>query len=202
MVQRLTTRVLVVGSGVAGLFTAWRCAEQGPVLLMTKRTLRDSNTMWAQGGIAAALGAGDSPELHRRDTLAAGAALCDVNAKNLASAAAKVPGAKQFRDFRKMYEELRDAEFDAGCALAARYQVASVCIKPYAVRRGVERLAGKITASRRIGGAGEFKMPLQDRRGASRKRAGRFVLSSVESVRLRASVDHKTAFTRFDWPSE
>ncbi len=80
MVQRLTTRVLVVGSGVAGLFTAWRCAEQGPVMLLTKRTLRDSNTMWAQGGIAAALGAGDSPELHRRDTLAAGAALCDVNA--------------------------------------------------------------------------------------------------------------------------
>jgi L-aspartate oxidase len=80
MVQRLTTRALVVGSGVAGLFTAWRCADQGPVMLMTKRTLRDSNTMWAQGGIAAALGAGDSPELHRRDTLAAGAALCDVNA--------------------------------------------------------------------------------------------------------------------------
>ena len=80
MVDRLTTRILVVGSGVAGLFTAWRCAEQGPVLLMTKRTLRDSNTMWAQGGIAAALGAGDSPELHRRDTLAAGAALCDADA--------------------------------------------------------------------------------------------------------------------------
>lgn len=80
MPDRLTTRILVVGSGVAGLFTAWRCAEQGPVLLMTKRTLRDSNTMWAQGGIAAALGAGDSPELHRRDTLAAGAALCDADA--------------------------------------------------------------------------------------------------------------------------
>ena len=80
MVQRINTRVLVIGSGVAGLFTAWRCADQGPVLLMTKRTLRDSNTMWAQGGIAAALGAGDSPELHRRDTLAAGAALCDANA--------------------------------------------------------------------------------------------------------------------------
>lgn len=79
-VERLHTRIIVIGSGVAGLFTAWRCAAQGPVLLMTKRTLRDSNTMWAQGGIAAALGAGDSPELHRRDTLAAGAALCDVNA--------------------------------------------------------------------------------------------------------------------------
>jgi predicted dehydrogenase len=40
-------------------------------------------------------------------------ALCDVNAKNLAAAAVKAPGAKQFRDFRKMYDELKDAEFDA-----------------------------------------------------------------------------------------
>ena len=40
-------------------------------------------------------------------------ALCDVNAKNLASAATKAPGAKQFRDFRKLYDELKDAEFDA-----------------------------------------------------------------------------------------
>ena len=46
-------------------------------MVLTKRTLRDSSTAWAQGGIAAALGAGDSPELHRIDTLAAGAALCD-----------------------------------------------------------------------------------------------------------------------------
>lgn len=48
--------------------------------MLTKRTLRDSATAWAQGGIAAALGAGDSPELHRQDTLAAGAALCDAAA--------------------------------------------------------------------------------------------------------------------------
>ena len=78
--ERIVTRVLVIGSGVAGLHTAWRSAEQGAVLLMTKRTLRDSNTMWAQGGIAAALGAGDSPELHWRDTLAAGGALTDAEA--------------------------------------------------------------------------------------------------------------------------
>src|SRR5437762_4254567 len=45
--------------------------------MLTKRSLFDSSTAYAQGGIAAALGAGDSPELHRRDTLAAGAALCD-----------------------------------------------------------------------------------------------------------------------------
>jgi L-aspartate oxidase len=50
------------------------------VVVLTKRTLRDSATAYAQGGIAAALGAGDSTELHRRDTLAAGAALCDAAA--------------------------------------------------------------------------------------------------------------------------
>ncbi|GLC27009.1 L-aspartate oxidase [Roseisolibacter agri] len=79
--DRLRTRFLVVGTGVAGLHTAWRVAEQGDdVLLLTKRTLFDSATAYAQGGIAAALGAGDSPALHRNDTLAAGAALCDAAA--------------------------------------------------------------------------------------------------------------------------
>ncbi|HWH53742.1 MAG TPA: L-aspartate oxidase [Gemmatimonadaceae bacterium] len=74
------TRFLVVGSGVAGLHTAWRASDHGEVLLLTKKSLFDSATAYAQGGIAAALGAGDSPELHRRDTLAAGAALCDAAA--------------------------------------------------------------------------------------------------------------------------
>jgi L-aspartate oxidase len=80
MVHRIRTRFLVVGSGVAGLHTAWRASEQGDVLLLTKGSLFESATAYAQGGIAAALGAGDSPELHRRDTLAAGAALCDAEA--------------------------------------------------------------------------------------------------------------------------
>jgi L-aspartate oxidase len=80
MPERMRTRFLVVGSGVAGLHTAWRAAEHGDVLVLTKRSLFDSATSYAQGGIAAALGAGDSPELHRRDTLAAGGALCDAEA--------------------------------------------------------------------------------------------------------------------------
>ena len=80
MVDRLRTRFLVIGSGVAGLHTAWRASEAGDVILVTKRSLFDSATAYAQGGIAVALGAGDSPELHRRDTLAAGAALCDAAA--------------------------------------------------------------------------------------------------------------------------
>ncbi|MEP7066994.1 MAG: L-aspartate oxidase [Gemmatimonadota bacterium] len=76
--------MLVIGSGVAGLQTAWRAAEActspGNVVLLTKESLLDSASSYAQGGIAAALGAGDSPELHRRDTLAAGGILCDRDA--------------------------------------------------------------------------------------------------------------------------
>jgi L-aspartate oxidase len=80
MAERIRTRVLVVGSGVAGLHAAWRASSFGDVLLLTKRSLFDSATAYAQGGIAAALGAGDSPELHRKDTLAAGAGLVDAAA--------------------------------------------------------------------------------------------------------------------------
>ncbi|MBX9929782.1 MAG: L-aspartate oxidase [Gemmatimonadaceae bacterium] len=80
MTERIRTRFLVVGSGVAGLHTAWRASAHGQVVVLTKRSLFDSATAYAQGGIAAALGAGDSTELHRRDTLAAGAALCDADA--------------------------------------------------------------------------------------------------------------------------
>src|SRR3954462_3706951 len=80
MAERIRTRFLVVGSGVAGLHTAWRASADGEVMVLTKRSLCDRATAYAQGGIAAALGAGDSPELHRQDTLAAGAALCDAAA--------------------------------------------------------------------------------------------------------------------------
>src|SRR5215217_1902741 len=80
MTDRIRTRFLIIGSGVAGLHTAWRASQTDDVLVVTKRSLFDSATAYAQGGIAAALGAGDSPELHRRDTLAAGAALCDAAA--------------------------------------------------------------------------------------------------------------------------
>jgi L-aspartate oxidase len=80
MTDRIRTRFLVVGSGVAGLHTAWRASQSADVLVLTKRSLFDSATAYAQGGIAAALGAGDSPELHRQDTLAAGGALCDAAA--------------------------------------------------------------------------------------------------------------------------
>ncbi|MFD4856951.1 L-aspartate oxidase [Streptomyces atratus] len=70
--------VVVVGSGVAGLTTALRCAAAGlATVVVTKARLDDGSTRWAQGGIAAALGDGDTPEQHLDDTLVAGAGLCD-----------------------------------------------------------------------------------------------------------------------------
>ncbi|MDX3850903.1 L-aspartate oxidase [Streptomyces sp. AK02-01A] len=73
--------VVVVGSGVAGLTTALRCTAAGlRTVVVTKARLDDGSTRWAQGGIAAALGEGDTPEQHLDDTLVAGASLCDEEA--------------------------------------------------------------------------------------------------------------------------
>jgi L-aspartate oxidase len=72
-----TDPVVVVGSGLAGLLVALRAAPNGPVILITKAALGEGNTIYAQGGIAAAIGAGDSPAAHLADTLEAGAGLCD-----------------------------------------------------------------------------------------------------------------------------
>lgn len=73
--------VVVVGSGVAGLTAALRCAATGArTVVVTKARLDDGSTRWAQGGIAAALGEGDTPEQHCADTLEAGAGLCDEEA--------------------------------------------------------------------------------------------------------------------------
>jgi L-aspartate oxidase len=71
---------IIVGSGIAGLYTALLARGQGSVLVLTKAGINDCNTKHAQGGIAAAIGVGDSPELHYRDTIAAGAGLCDEEA--------------------------------------------------------------------------------------------------------------------------
>jgi L-aspartate oxidase len=73
--------VVVAGSGIAGLTTALRLRQRvDRVLLVTKTVLDEGSTRWAQGGIAAALDPADSPEDHLRDTLIAGAGVCDVDA--------------------------------------------------------------------------------------------------------------------------
>ena len=74
------TDVVVVGSGVAGLMTALHATRAGRVLVVTKVHVDDGSTRWAQGGVAAALGADDSPQEHLLDTLEAGVGICDVAA--------------------------------------------------------------------------------------------------------------------------
>ena len=68
---------LIVGSGIAGLRAALELAPRGRVLILTKADPAESSTGYAQGGIAAAIGADDSPALHAADTIRAGDGLCD-----------------------------------------------------------------------------------------------------------------------------
>src|SRR2546421_420216 len=72
--------VVIIGGGIAGLSVALRLPETMRVALFTKEQLGESNTRYAQGGLAVALGGDDSPELHFQDTIAAGAGLCDETA--------------------------------------------------------------------------------------------------------------------------
>ena len=71
---------IIVGSGIAGLYTALLAEEQGSVLVITKGSIDDCNTKYAQGGVAASIGINDSPELHFKDTINAGDGLCDEEA--------------------------------------------------------------------------------------------------------------------------
>jgi L-aspartate oxidase len=68
---------VIIGSGIAGLYTALLAAEHGSVLIITKGSIDDCNTKHAQGGIAAPIGENDTPELHFSDTIKAGDGLCD-----------------------------------------------------------------------------------------------------------------------------
>ena len=76
--------LLVVGSGIAGLYAAIQAQERGAtVLLVTKGGIEETSTRYAQGGIAAAVGHDDTPEAHLRDTIEAGAGLVDEEAARI-----------------------------------------------------------------------------------------------------------------------
>jgi L-aspartate oxidase len=77
-------RPLIIGSGIAGLYVALRCHELGlRPTIVTKARLEESNTRYAQGGIAAAVGPDDSPRQHFQDTIAAGAELVNPAAARI-----------------------------------------------------------------------------------------------------------------------
>ncbi len=76
----IDTDFLVIGSGIAGLMSAIRLSEQGTVLIATKKDRAESNTNYAQGGIACVVASDDCFEQHIKDTMEAGAGLCDEEA--------------------------------------------------------------------------------------------------------------------------
>ena len=75
--MKRTVDFLFIGSGLAGLSFALKVAPYGKVCVASKTMLDETNTRYAQGGIAAVINAGDSYEKHVNDTLIAGDGLCD-----------------------------------------------------------------------------------------------------------------------------
>jgi L-aspartate oxidase len=79
----IKTDVLIIGSGIAGLFAAIKIAEFAEVVVVTKKEKTESNTNYAQGGIASVMSSEDSFETHVKDTLTAGAGLCNAKMVNI-----------------------------------------------------------------------------------------------------------------------
>src|SRR6185369_3939501 len=77
LLPQIFTDTLVIGTGVAGLRAAIAAAQGGDVIVLSKDGTEESNTAWAQGGIAAVMASSDTVESHVQDTLVAGAGLCD-----------------------------------------------------------------------------------------------------------------------------
>ena len=90
------TDFVVIGAGVAGLRAAIELASAGRVVVLAKREVTDSNTQWAQGGIAAALSDEDEISLHLQDTLNAGDGLCNPEAAKVL--VEEAPGAHRRTD--------------------------------------------------------------------------------------------------------
>jgi L-aspartate oxidase len=83
MSQYIKTDFLVIGSGIAGLIFALEASKYGDVLIVTKKDKAESNTNYAQGGIASVFGKDDNFSCHKEDTLVAGAGLCHKDAVTL-----------------------------------------------------------------------------------------------------------------------
>ena len=81
--MEIKTDFLILGSGIAGLTYALKVSQYGSVAIVTKKDKKESNTNYAQGGIAAVVDKDDSPDLHIADTLTAGAGLCRPDIVNL-----------------------------------------------------------------------------------------------------------------------
>ena len=125
------TPPLVIGTGIAGLWTAWRLASEGvAAVVVTKETLADSASAWAQGGIAVALGPGDSPSQHAADTLAASDGLADPEAVRILTSEGP----------DRIYELLGlGARFDRGPDGRLRFGLEAAHTRPRIIHAGGDR---------------------------------------------------------------
>jgi L-aspartate oxidase len=110
----IETDSLVIGSGIAGLTYALEAAAHGRVLIVTKRAPEDSNTSWAQGGIAAVLDPADTVDAHAADTLTVGEGLCHKDIVELCVS----EGPRAVRDLADKYGVRFDHAEDGSIALA------------------------------------------------------------------------------------
>ena len=126
-----TPRPVIVGTGIAGLWTAWRLASEGrSAVVVTKETLADSASAWAQGGIAVALGPGDSPSQHAADTLAASDGLADPEAVRILTSEGP----------DRIYELLAlGARFDRGPEGRLRFGLEAAHTRPRIIHAGGDR---------------------------------------------------------------
>jgi L-aspartate oxidase len=129
---------IIVGTGIAGLWTAWRLAAEGqPSVLLTKGLLADSASAWAQGGIAVALGPGDSPSQHAADTLAAGDGLSDPEAVRVLTN----EGPDRIRELLAM-----GAVFDRGPEGSLRFGLEAAHTRPRIIHAGGDRTGAAIVS--------------------------------------------------------
>ena len=131
-------RPIIVGTGIAGLWTAWRLAAEGqPSVLLTKGLLADSASAWAQGGIAVALGPGDSPSQHAADTLAAGDGMSDPEAVRVLTN----EGPDRIRELLAA-----GAIFDRGPDGSLRFGLEAAHTRPRIIHAGGDRTGAAIVA--------------------------------------------------------
>lgn len=132
------SRPVIIGTGIAGLWTAWRLAVEGQAsVLLTKGALTDSASSWAQGGIAVALGPGDSPGQHAADTLAAGDGLSDPEAVRVLTN----EGPDRIRELVAM-----GAVFDRGPDGALRLGLEAAHTRPRIIHAGGDRTGAALMA--------------------------------------------------------
>ncbi|HEU5041513.1 MAG TPA: L-aspartate oxidase [Gemmatimonadales bacterium] len=133
-----TPRPVIIGTGIAGLWTAWRLAsERQPAVVVTKETLADSASAWAQGGIAVALGPGDSPSQHAADTIAASDGLADPEAVRILTSEGP----------DRIYELLAlGARFDRGPDGRLRFGLEAAHTRPRIIHAGGDRTGAAIVS--------------------------------------------------------